>query len=249
VTQTINNQNTSPLKRGRPGQRQQERLERIAARRRRRLQIAISIIAVALVVGAIAGLVLNQQHQDAVVAANNAHATEVVNTNNLHATATVNAANVQATATVNNLIKQNPSGPETPPAVTGTIHTTADGLQYIVLKEGTGPGAKPGQTVYTEYTGWFKSTNKKFDSSYDRGGQPLPLTLGQGQVIKGWDEGLTGMKFGETRRFIIPPSLAYGAQGYKDQQGHQLIPSNETLIFDTTVIGISDQPPPQQQQQ
>ncbi len=247
--QTVNNQNISPLKPGRPGQRKQERLMRLA-RRRRRLQItAISSIAAAIVIAAIVGLVLNQRHNDDVIATNNVHATATANTNNVHATATVVAVNAQATATVKDLIKQNPTGPATIPAVTGTPQKLADGLQYVISKEGTGPGAKSGQTVYVEYTGWFQSTGKKFDSSYDHGGQPLPLTLGQGQVIKGWDEGLTGMKLGETRRLIIPASLAYGAQGLKDQQGNQLIPPNSVLVFDASVVGISDQPPPQQQQQ
>ncbi len=248
MTQTTKNQNTASLKRGRPGQRQQERLERLVARRRRRLQLTISIIAGLLVVAAIVGLILNQQHNDAIVAANNAHATAVANEENAHATATAQALNVQATATVQGLIKANPSGPATPPVVTETPQKLPDGLQYIILKPGTGPGAKAGQTVYVEYTGWFQSSGKKFDSSYDHGGQPLPLQLGQGQVIKGWDEGLTGMKFGETRRLIIPADLAYGAQGLKDQQGNQLIPPNAVLIFDTTLVGISDQPPPQQNQ-
>ncbi|GAC1357367.1 MAG: hypothetical protein NVS2B12_05530 [Ktedonobacteraceae bacterium] len=247
MTQTVNNQNTSALKRGRPGQRKQERLMRIARRRRRLQIILISSIATALIIAAIVAVVLNQRHNDDIIAENNVHATATANTNNVHATATTVAINAQATATVKDLIKQNPSGPATPPATTTDPQKLADGLQYVVSKEGTGPGAKPGQTVYVEYTGWFQSTGKKFDSSYDHGGQPLPLTLGQGQVIKGWDEGLTGMKQGETRRLIIPANLAYGPQGFKDQQGHQLIPPNATLVFDATIVGISDQPPPQQQ--
>ncbi len=247
--QMVNNQNISPLKPGRPGQRKQERLMRIARRRRRIQIITISSITTAIIIAAIVGLVLNQRHNDDVIAANNVHATAVANANIAHATATVVAVNAKATATVNDLIKQNPSGPATPPAVAGTPQKLADGLEYVVTKEGTGPGAKSGQTVYVEYSGWFQSSGKKFDSSYDHAGQPLPLTLGQGQVIKGWDEGLTGMKLGESRRLIIPASLAYGAQGYKDQQGNQIIPPNATLVFDVTNVGISDQPPPQQQQQ
>ena len=249
MTQTVNNQNTSSLKRGRPGQRQQERLVRIARRRRRLQIIAISSIATALIIAAIVALILNQRQLDAVTAENNVHATATANAQSVQATASVVNANAQATATVNNLIKRNPAGPASPPPVAGTPQKLADGLEYIISKEGTGPGAKPGQTVYVEYTGWFQSNGKKFDSSYDHGGQPLPLTLGQGQVIKGWDEGLTGMKLGETRRLIIPASLAYGPQGFKDQQGHQLIPPDATLIFDASVVGISDQPPPQQQPQ
>ena len=98
---------------------------------------------------------------------------------------------------------------------------------------GTGSAAKKGSKVSVEYTGWIASTCKKFDSSYDHGGQPFSVTpLGQASVIPGWNEGLVGMKVGGVRRIIIPAALGYGAQG------NQAIPPNATLIFDVTVLSI-----------
>jgi FKBP-type peptidyl-prolyl cis-trans isomerase len=84
-----------------------------------------------------------------------------------------------------------------------------------------------------QYTGWLASNGQKFDSSYDHGGQPFALTLGQHQVIPGWEEGLIGMKPGGTRRILIPPALGYGAQG-----SPPAIPANSTLIFDVTMVSV-----------
>src|SRR5262245_19424568 len=89
--------------------------------------------------------------------------------------------------------------------------TTASGLKYVDLKIGEGKEAKEGSKVKVHYIGTFES-GKKFDSSLD-GGQPYPLTVGAGEVIKGWDEGLVGMKAGGKRKLIVPPKLAYGEQG------------------------------------
>jgi FKBP-type peptidyl-prolyl cis-trans isomerase len=125
------------------------------------------------------------------------------------------------------------AGPATPPPVTGTPVTLAGGLQYIDIKQGTGTVVKTGDKLAVQYTGWLQQTGKKFDSSYDHGGQPFTFTLGQGQVIKGWDEGLVGMRVGGTRRLIIPPALAYGANGQLPT-----IPPNSTLIFDVTVVSV-----------
>jgi FKBP-type peptidyl-prolyl cis-trans isomerase len=110
---------------------------------------------------------------------------------------------------------------------------TKDGLQYIDIKVGTGAEAKTGSTVLAEYTGWIQSTGKKFDSSFDHGGQPIQVTpLGTAQIIPGWNEGLIGMKVGGIRRLIIPPSLGFGSKA----QGP--IPANATLIFDVTVVSV-----------
>ncbi|QBD83755.1 FKBP-type peptidyl-prolyl cis-trans isomerase [Ktedonosporobacter rubrisoli] len=123
------------------------------------------------------------------------------------------------------------AGPATPPTVTGTPKALADGLKYIDVKEGQGPEAKAGSSVTVQYTGWFASNGQKFDSSYDHGGQPFTVApLGQAQVIKGWNEGLVGMKAGGTRRLFIPAALAYGSQ---PPQG---IPPNADLIFDVTAL-------------
>ena len=109
--------------------------------------------------------------------------------------------------------------------------TTASGLKYDDLKVGAGAEAKAGQTVSVHYTGWL-TDGRKFDSSVDRG-QPFQFALGLGQVIKGWDEGVQGMKIGGKRKLTIPPGLGYGARG-----AGGVIPPNATLIFDVELLGI-----------
>src|SRR5579884_2935406 len=89
--------------------------------------------------------------------------------------------------------------------------TTPSGLQYTDEVVGGGGTATPGQTVSVHYTGWL-TDGTKFDSSKDRG-RPFEFKLGSGQVIKGWDEGVAGMKIGGKRRLVIPPQLGYGASG------------------------------------
>lgn len=113
-----------------------------------------------------------------------------------------------------------------------TTITTASGLQYVVLKDGDGAVAKAGQTVSVHYTGWL-TNGTKFDSSVDRG-TPIQFLLGAGKVIKGWDEGVAGMKVGEKRKLIIPSNLAYGDQNV----GGGLIPPNSTLVFDVELVGV-----------
>jgi FKBP-type peptidyl-prolyl cis-trans isomerase len=117
------------------------------------------------------------------------------------------------------------AGPE------GKEVTTSSGLQYIDLKLGTGATAQASQTAIVHYTGWLES-GKKFDSSVDRG-QPFSFPLGAGRVIKGWDEGVQGMKVGGKRKLIIPPSLGYGARG-----AGGVIPPNATLIFEVELLGL-----------
>ncbi len=119
----------------------------------------------------------------------------------------------------------------TPPPITAETISLPSGLRYAISKAGTGATATSGQKVSVHYTGWLASTGAKFDSSLDRG-QPFELTLGKGEVIKGWDEGLVGMRVGETRRLLIPSTLAYGPRG----QGP--IPPNSELLFDVTLLAI-----------
>ena len=108
---------------------------------------------------------------------------------------------------------------------------TDSGLQYVELKEGDGTAAKKGDTVEVHYTGWLKD-GKKFDSSKDRG-QPFSFKLGGGQVIKGWDEGVAGMKVGGRRKLIIPAELAYGKKG-----AGNVIPADAELTFEVELLKI-----------
>jgi FKBP-type peptidyl-prolyl cis-trans isomerase len=108
---------------------------------------------------------------------------------------------------------------------------TSSGLKSEDLKEGAGAAAKSGDTVDVHYTGWLKD-GTKFDSSVDRG-QPFSFPLGAGRVIKGWDEGVQGMKVGGKRRLIIPPDLAYGARG-----AGGVIPPNAELTFEVELLKI-----------
>jgi len=117
------------------------------------------------------------------------------------------------------------------PVAASNVVTTADGLKYEVLRQGNGPEAKAGQTVAVHYTGWL-TNGTKFDSSVDRG-QPFDFQLGAGQVIKGWDEGVAGMKVGEKRKLTIPSNLGYGDRG-----AGATIPPGATLIFDVELLGI-----------
>ena len=109
--------------------------------------------------------------------------------------------------------------------------TTASGLKYKDLVIGNGQEAKAGNIVQVHYTGWL-TDNTKFDSSLDRG-QPFEFTLGAGRVIKGWDEGVAGMKVGGKRRLVIPPELGYGVRG-----AGNVIPPNAMLIFDVELLGV-----------
>ena len=113
--------------------------------------------------------------------------------------------------------------------------TTASGLIFEDTVVGTGATAAAGQGVTVHYTGWLTDgviRGKKFDSSKDRG-EPFKFELGRGQVIKGWDEGVAGMKIGGTRKLTIPSALGYGARG-----AGGVIAPNATLLFEVELLGI-----------
>jgi FKBP-type peptidyl-prolyl cis-trans isomerase len=118
-----------------------------------------------------------------------------------------------------------------PTKVTGDGIKTESGLLYWEIKPGLGVPAKAGDHVKVHYTGWF-TTGKKFDSSVDAH-SPFDFTLGNNEVIKGWDEGVAGMKVGGKRQLRIPPELAYGAEGHPPQ-----VPADSTLIFDVELLAI-----------
>ena len=112
---------------------------------------------------------------------------------------------------------------------------TESGLQYRDVKEGTGEKPKKGQGCVVHYTGWLwveDAKGKKFDSSKDRG-EPFDFPVGEGRVIKGWDEGVAGMKVGGKRELIIPPDLGYGDRG-----AGGVIPPNATLFFEVELLDV-----------
>jgi FKBP-type peptidyl-prolyl cis-trans isomerase FkpA len=116
------------------------------------------------------------------------------------------------------------------------MQTTTTGLQYDDTTEGSGPVAVKGQRVTVHYTGWLYNNGEqgaKFDSSKDRN-DPFVFSLGAGMVIRGWDEGVAGMKVGGARTLIIPAELGYGARG-----AGGVIPPNATLKFDVELLGVA----------
>ncbi|PZO19729.1 MAG: peptidylprolyl isomerase [Leptolyngbya foveolarum] len=127
----------------------------------------------------------------------------------------------------------NDSGEESVTEAAGAENTvtTDSGLQYVVIEAGDGASPQTGQRVFVHYVGMLED-GTKFDSSRDRG-KPFDFTIGQGQVIKGWDEGVGDMKVGDRRKLIIPPDLGYGARG-----AGGVIPPNATLIFDVELLRI-----------
>jgi FKBP-type peptidyl-prolyl cis-trans isomerase len=120
---------------------------------------------------------------------------------------------------------------DAPAKVTGSGKATASGVQYWEIKPGTGAIAETGKKVTIHYSG-FLADGKKFDSSLDRG-RPFSFQLGEGLVIKGWDEGIAGMKVGGKRQLRVPPQSAYGDQGKGG-----VVPPGATLTFDVQLLDV-----------
>ena len=129
-----------------------------------------------------------------------------------------------------------PAAPAAPtaaaPAAQETTVTTASGLKYEDLQVGDGAEAKSGDRVQVHYTGWLEN-GTKFDSSVDRG-RPFEFPLGAGRVIRGWDEGVAGMKVGGKRKLVIPAALGYGDRG-----AGGVIPPGATLIFEVELLKVN----------
>ena len=196
------------------------------ARRRRRNTIAGAVVATLAVIGGIVGLAISLSGGSGgkkLSAADQVSATP-------SASASTSPTPAPAAPTKCAPIKPNPpaKGDPTVPPVTGKAPTK---LVTKDLKAGHGAAAKAGDKLTVNYVGVSCSTGKAFDASYPRH-QPFQLTLGQGQVIKGWDQGLVGMKAGGRRELIIPASLGYGAGGSGAIKG------NETLIFVVDLVKI-----------
>ena len=154
---------------------------------------------------------------------------KVTNTNGINLTPTIYPTEaLQPTTSTPAIINQQEQASSG--ANMGDVTTTADGLQIQDLTVGTGQEAKSGDTVTVNYLGTL-TNGTKFDSSYDRN-QPFTTQIGVGQVIKGWDEGIVGMKVGGKRKLIIPPSLGYGSQAMGS------IPPNSTLIFEVELLDV-----------
>jgi FKBP-type peptidyl-prolyl cis-trans isomerase len=194
--------------------REQRRQARVARQKRQRNIVMMAIAAAVIVIAGLVYVSLNNQRNTASTA--NATLTAQATTG------AVQAATGQALASS--------VAPMTFPGTVSDTVKTASGLQYKDIKVGDGAAAKSGDSVSVHYTGWL-TDGTKFDSSVDRG-QPFTFQLGAGGVIKGWDEGVVGMKVGGTRILIIPPELGYGAQA------NGPIPANSTLIFEVVLLSV-----------
>jgi len=137
----------------------------------------------------------------------------------------------KAVALADNLVTQNSISQNTNTMNLSNAVTTSSGLKYIDVVVGDGVSPENGQQVTVHYTGTLED-GTKFDSSRDRG-QPFTFQIGVGQVIKGWDEGVSSMKIGGRRTLIIPPDLGYGSRG-----AGGVIPPNATLVFDVELLSV-----------
>lgn len=130
--------------------------------------------------------------------------------------------------------------PERAEAPAKALHGRIAQFQAIDQQVGTGAVLQPGNEAIVHYTGWFyddraaDQRGSKFDSSYDHNGRPFSFLVGAGRVIRGWDEGVVGMRVGGKRRLMVPPELGYGAQG----AGGGVIPPDASLVFEVELLGV-----------
>ncbi len=207
--------------------REQRHLARVAQKRRQRTIIIVAAIAAVVLIALFVFLSWNQTRL--------ANAAASATTSAQMATNTVIAATqaVQGTAAAVSQATANALAASVKPMTFTGVPTdtvkTASGLQIKDVEAGTGQEAKNGDTVLVHYTGWL-TDGTQFDSSV--GKTPFSVTIGKGGVIKGWDEGLVGMKVGGRRILVIPPDLGYGASG-----SPPTIPANATLVFEIVLVG------------
>lgn len=205
-------------------------------KRARQQQMRIgSVVAAVAVVGALGWLLISHLPGRA-AGATNSKAAKPAATAHVTANATTAASTATPVVCATQKIPGLNGTPTTsggPPAVSGTLVTGDQCLQYVDIKPGSGPAIKAGDNVTVNYTGWL-STGQKFDSSLAPGRTPFQVqNVGQAGVIQGWNMGLIGMKAGGERRLVIPYQLGYGAGGSPPS-----IPGYATLIFDITVVSI-----------
>jgi FKBP-type peptidyl-prolyl cis-trans isomerase len=163
-----------------------------------------------------------------------------VNTNiNPQSFASAGAASAAASAGTAGASASSPTATSAAASSTNTSSSPMDGLKIVDTTVGTGTVAQNGDTVSVTYVGSLDG-GKVFDSSAAHGGQPFSFTLGAGQVIKGWDLGVLGMRVGGTRELTIPAALGYGAQGVPNPQGGYVIPPNATLHFTVTLLSVKN---------
>ncbi|UZQ53830.1 FKBP-type peptidyl-prolyl cis-trans isomerase [Trichothermofontia sichuanensis B231] len=205
----------------------------------REILISIGVMVICCVVLITAQLVGDRKSAMADPAPNSPLPTATISTpvtsdGSADAALTIAQASKEATA-VNPSETVSPSGDEPVTAANpeaNAIVTLPSGLQYEDLRVGDGPSPQPGDRVTVHYTGTL-TNGKQFDSSRDRG-RPFQFTIGVGQVIKGWDEGVASMKVGGRRKLIIPSELGYGSRG-----AGGVIPPDATLVFDIELLAVN----------
>jgi peptidylprolyl isomerase/FKBP-type peptidyl-prolyl cis-trans isomerase FkpA len=221
----------------RPGQRQQERMQRVARRRKRNRIITAIVLFIAIIAAGIFG---DFQWQGYVTTqANHATATAVAHTN---ATATAVTKNCFVSGSGKTTVPSFYETTATPtskqlatsPTIKGTPVSLSKGVKYVDLKVGTGATAASGKSLTVNTTGWLNVGCTMFYSTYSSGNSTFTFKLGNSEVIPGWDIGAVGMKVGGIRRLFIPSAEGYGSSG-----SGSTIPANADLVFDIELVSMA----------